>query len=82
MTIIICKILRTKQSLHNPHLKTEVRIHSTAQKLVRGFSFEPLAPLRTILVNWLDTPHRIRDSLSGIHNIMQEEVRNSGRSCS
>jgi hypothetical protein len=58
-------------------VKTEVRVHSTAQKLVRGLTSEPIAPLLIVLVNWLDTTREFRDSLSGVFDCMYEKVRHT-----
>ncbi|MHA1331746.1 MAG: hypothetical protein ACTSR2_11770 [Candidatus Hodarchaeales archaeon] len=35
---------------------------------------EPIAPLLTILADWLDTPREYRDSLSGIFTSMFSAV--------
>ena len=59
LLIIVYTLLKTRQNFLCAPLKTEVRVHSTAQKLVRGLSSEPIAPLLTVLVNWLDTPKKI-----------------------
>ena len=56
-------------------VKNQVRVHSTAKKLVRGLTSEPIAPLLTILVNWLDTPRQFRDSLTGVFDAMYGKVR-------
>ncbi len=56
-------------------LKTEIRVYSTAKKLVRGLTSEPIAPLLKVLVNWLDTPRQFRDSLTGVFDSMYGKVR-------
>ncbi len=75
LLVIIYTLLKSRQNFHSASLKTEVRVHSTAKKLVRGLTSEPIAPLLTILVNWLDTPREFRDSLLGIFDSMYTEVR-------
>lgn len=75
LLVIIYTLLKTRQTFLRAPLKTEVRVHSTAKKLVRGLTSEPIAPLLTVLVNWLDTPREFKDSLSGVFDSMYEEVR-------
>jgi len=75
LLVIIYTLLKTRQTFLCAPLKTEIRVHSTAKKLVKGLTSEPIAPLLTILVNWLDTPRQFRDSLAGIFDSMYGEVR-------
>jgi transposase len=70
LLVIIYTLLKSRQTFLRAPLTTEVRVHSTAKKLVRGLTAEPIAPLLTILVNWLDTPREFKDSLSGIFDSM------------
>ena len=75
LLIIVYTLLNSRQTFLCAPLKTEVRVHSTAKKLVKGLTSEPIAPLLTILVDWLDTPREFRDSLLGIFDNMYSEVR-------
>jgi transposase len=75
LLVIIYTLLKSRQNFRSAPLKTEVRVHSTAKKLVKGLTSEPIAPLLTILVDWLDTPREFRDSLLGIFDSMYTEVR-------
>ena len=75
LLVIIYTLLKSRKKFHSAPLKTEVRVHSTAKKLVKGLTSEPIAPLLTVLVNWLDTPREYRDSLMGVFDSMFSEVR-------
>ncbi len=75
LLVIIYTLLKSHQTFLRAPLTTEVRVYSTAKKLVRGLTSEPIAPLLTVLINWLDTPREFKDSLSGVFDSMFEEVR-------
>jgi len=75
LLVVIYTLLKTRQTFLCAPLKAGIQVHSTAKKLVRGLTSEPMAPLLTILVNWLDTPRQFRDFLAGVFDSMYEEVR-------
>jgi transposase len=77
LLVIVYTLLKSRKTFLEAPLKSEVRVHSTAKKLVKGLTSEPIAPLLTILVNWLDTPREFRDSLLGIFDNMYSEVRHT-----
>jgi hypothetical protein len=75
LLVVVYTLLKSGQTFLLAPLKTEIRVHSTAKKLVRGLTAEPIAPLLSVLVDWLDTPREFRDSLSGIFDSMFDIVR-------
>lgn len=74
LLVIVYTLLKSGQVFVSASLNSEVRVYSTAKKIVKGLTTEPISPLLTILVNWLDTPKEYRDSLSGIFHSMYDVV--------
>jgi transposase len=74
LLVIIYTLLKSGQPFLSAPLKTEVQVHSTVKKLVKGLTAEPIAPLLTVIVEWLETPRDFRDSLSGIFHSLYEVV--------
>ncbi|NHJ01408.1 MAG: IS110 family transposase [Candidatus Heimdallarchaeota archaeon] len=74
LLVIIYTLLNSGRTFESVPLGSEIKVYSTAKKIVRGLTTEPIAPLLNILVNWLDTPQEYRDSLSGIFYSMYEVV--------
>jgi transposase len=74
LLVVVYTLLKSGETFLSAPLKTEIQVHSTAKKLVRGLTTEPIAPLLTVLVEWLETPREFRESLSGIFHSLYEVV--------
>jgi transposase len=75
MLVIAYTLLKTKQVFHGASLKQEVKVYSTAKKIVKGLTSEPIAPLLEVLSDWLDTPKKYRESISELFHIMYATTR-------
>lgn len=75
MLVISYTLLKTKQIFHGASLKQEVKVYSTAKKIVKGLTSEPIAPLLEVLSDWLDTPKKYRESISGLFHNMYATTR-------
>jgi transposase len=75
MLVISYTLLKKKQIFHGTSLKQEVKVYSTAKKIVKGLTSEPIAPLLEVLSDWLDTPKKYRESISGLFHIMYATTR-------
>ena len=75
MLVISYTLLKKKQIFHGASLKQEVKVYSTAKKIVKGLTSEPIAPLLEVLSDWLDTPKKYRESISGLFHTMYATTR-------
>lgn len=82
LLIIVYTLLKTNQFFRGSELKTEVKVYSTAHKIVRGLTTEPIAPLLQVVTNWLDTPKKYRESISELFHTMYAEIRPKRGACS
>lgn len=75
LLVISYILLKTKQVFHGASLKQEVKVFSKANKIVKGLTSEPIAPLLEVLSDWLDTPKKYRESISGLFHSMYATTR-------
>lgn len=75
LLVIAYTLLKTQQPFQGAPLTQEVKIYSTAKKIVKGLTTEPIAPILDILVEWMDTPKKHRESISGLFHSMYATIR-------
>lgn len=75
LLVIAYTLLKTRQPFRSAPLVREVKVYSTAKKIVKGLTTEPIAPLLKVLLDWISTPKQYRSSLSGVFDTMYNVVR-------
>lgn len=74
LLVIAYTLLKTRQPFRGSSLVGEVKVYSTAKKLVKGLTTEPIAPLLKILTEWLETPKIYQESISGLFDQMYHVI--------
>ncbi|MFX0091850.1 MAG: IS110 family transposase [Candidatus Hodarchaeota archaeon] len=69
LLVIVYTLLKKEEYYHQEPLLGEVRVLSTAKRIVRGLTQEPIRPLIQVLVEWLAIPSKQRDPLE---NLLEE----------
>ncbi|MFQ5981701.1 MAG: IS110 family transposase [Candidatus Heimdallarchaeota archaeon] len=79
LLVIAYTLLKTRQVFEKAPLVREIKVYSTAKRLVQGLTTQPIAPLLEVLVKWLETPRQFQTSISGVfdsmHTVISEKRR-------
>jgi transposase len=75
LLVIAYTLLKTRQIFRGAPLKQEVKVYSTAKRIVKGLTTEPIAPILDVLIEWLDTPKKYRESISELFHSMYATIR-------
>jgi transposase len=66
LLVIAYTLLKKEEYYHQKPLLGEVRVLSTAKKIVQGLAQEPIRPLIEVLVEWLTIPSNQRNPLENL----------------
>lgn len=74
LLVIAYTLLKKGETFQLKELTGEVKVLSTAKKLVRGLTSEKTAPLFQVLVNWLDYDQKFGSSLPDLLSALVKSV--------
>ncbi|MFX0095015.1 MAG: IS110 family transposase [Candidatus Hodarchaeota archaeon] len=74
LLVIAYTLLKKEEFYQENSLIGEVKIYSTAKKIVQGLTQEPIRPLIQILIEWLNVPERERKPLENLLNQMSGAI--------